>query len=87
MNTDKASSFRRGFVAPLITEEMLVVLQYKLQMFGPPIMSPATLLCNNQGLVSNASLLQFVLVKQHNAFNYHWVSKMVAAVILEWKKE
>ena len=57
-------------------------LRYKLRMFGVPIVSPALVLCDNQGVVKNASLPDSVLSKRHNAINYNVVREAVAAGII-----
>ena len=56
-------------------------------MFGVPIAGPASVFCDNQGVVKNASLPDSVLNKKHNAINYHAVREAVAAGILRVGKE
>jgi hypothetical protein len=64
--------------------DLIVALQYKLQMFGVPIKGPAKVLCDNQGVVKNASIPESVLSKKHNAINYR---EAVAAGIIQVGKE
>jgi hypothetical protein len=66
---------------------MIVSMQYKLQMFGVPIEGPAHVLCDNQGIMKNASIPELVLSKKHNAINYHAVREAAAAGILCVAKE
>ena len=62
-------------------------LRYKLRMFGVPIVGPASVLCDNQGVVKNTSLPDSVLSKRHNAINYNVVREAVAAGIIRVGKE
>ena len=66
---------------------MIVALRYKLRMFGIPIRGPASVLCDNQGVVKNASLPESALSKRHNAINYNVVREAVAAGIIRVGKE
>jgi hypothetical protein len=86
-NTVESSSFGSEFVALRIAKEMIVALRYKLRMFGVPIRGPASVLCDNQGVVKNASLPESALSKRHNAINYHAVREAVAAGIIRVGKE
>jgi len=72
-NTVESSSFGSEFVALRIAKEMIVALRYKLRMFGIPLWGPASVLCDNQGVVKNTSLPELALSKRHNAINYHAV--------------
>jgi hypothetical protein len=56
-------------------------------MFGVPIDGPAKILCDNQGVVKNASIPKSVLSKKHNVINYHAVREAVAAGIIQVGKE
>ena len=42
-----------------ICKDLIVALQYKLQMFGVPINGPANIFCNNRGIVKNTSIPEF----------------------------
>jgi hypothetical protein len=86
-NTVESSSFGSEFVALRTARDMIVALRYKLRMFGIPIIGPASVLCDNQGVVKNASLPESTLSKRHNAINYHSVREAVAAQILRVGKE
>ena len=86
-NTVESSTFGSEFVALRIAKEMVVALRYKLRMFGVPINGPASILCDNQGVVKNASLPESALSKRHNAINYHSVREAVAAGIIRVGKE
>ena len=65
-NTVEAATFGSEFVALRICKEMIVALQYKLQMFGVPIDGPANVLCDNCGVVKNVSIPESTLMKKHN---------------------
>lgn len=86
-NTVESSSFGSEFVALQIAKEMIVALRYKLRMFGVPIRGPAAVLCDNQGVVKNASVPESALSKRHNAINYHVVREAAAAGIIRVGKE
>ena len=86
-NTVESSSFGSEFVALRIARDLIVGLQYKLRMFGVPIVGPASVLCDNQGVVKNTSLPNSVLSKRHNAINYNFVREAVAAGIIRVGKE
>jgi hypothetical protein len=51
-------------------------------MFGVPIIGPALVYCDNQGVVKNVTIPESILSKKHNAINYHAVQEAVAANIL-----
>jgi hypothetical protein len=86
-NTVESSSFGSEFVALRIARDMIVTLRYKLRMFGVPLKGPASVLCDNQGVVKNTSMPQSCLSKRHNSINYHAVREAAAANILRVGKE
>jgi hypothetical protein len=86
-NTVEAATFGSEFVALRICKELIVALRYKLRMFGVPIEGPANVFCDNRGVVKNVSVPESMLMKKHNAINYHAVREAVAAGILRVGKE
>lgn len=86
-NTVESSSFGSEFVALRIARDMIVTLRNKLRMFGVPLRGPASVLCDNQGVVKNTSMPESCLSKRHNAINYHSVREAAAAHILRVGKE
>ena len=60
------SSFRYGFVTLKIDTELLVLLSYKLRIFGIHIDGPADVFFDNQSVTKNVTLTQSVLNKRHN---------------------
>ena len=44
-------------------------------------------MCDNQGVVKNASIPDSTLTKRHNAINYHIIREAVAAGIIKIGKE
>jgi len=56
-------------------------------MFGVPLLGPANVLCDNQGVVNNTTLPKSVLTKKHNQICYHRVREAVAAQIIHIAKE
>ena len=65
-----------------IARDLIVVLRYKLRMFGVPLYGPADVMCDNQGVVNNTSLPQPNFSKKHNAVNFYVVQEAAAAGIL-----
>jgi hypothetical protein len=86
-NTVESSTFGSEFVALRIARDLIVALRYKLRMFGVPLDGPTDVMCDNQGVVNNASLPQSTLGKKHNAVNYHVVREAAAAGIIRVGKE
>jgi hypothetical protein len=86
-NTAETSTFGSEFVALRCARDLTVALRYKLRMFGVPIIGPALVYCDNQGVVKNVTIPESVLSKKHNAINYHAVREAVAANILRVAKE
>ena len=56
-------------------------------MFGVPIIGPARVRCDNQGVVKNTSIPSSALTKRHNAINYHAVREATGAGIICVGKE
>jgi hypothetical protein len=86
-NTVESASFGSEFVALRAARDMIVALRYKLRMFGIPVIGPANVLCDNQGVVKNTSIPESTLSKRHNSINYHTVRESAAAGILRVGKE
>ena len=58
---------------------MIEGLRYKLRMMGIPIDGPASVFCDNNSVVLNASTPESQLKKKHNAIAYHRVREACAA--------
>jgi len=86
-NTVESSTFGSEFVAMQIATDLIVSLWYKLRMFGIPIIGPANVLCDNQGVVNNVTMPESTLTKKHNQICYHHVREAVAAGIIRVAKE
>ena len=86
-NTVESSSFGSKFVTLRTAKDMIVALLYKLRMFGVPIVGPANVFCDNNGVVKNTTIPESMLAKKHNAINYHAICEAVAAQILRVGKE
>ena len=85
-NTVESSSFGSDFVLRT-AKEMVVALHYKLRMFGVPIDDPTNVFCDNNGIVKNTTIPEFMLSNKHNVINYHANHKAVVALILRVGKE
>ncbi len=70
-NTVESSTFGSEFVAMRIATDLIVSLHYKLRMFGVPLVGPANVFCDNQGVVNNTTMPESTLSKKHNQICYH----------------
>ena len=86
-NTVEAATFGSEFVALRICTDMIKSLRYKLRMFGVPIEGSASVFCDNQSVVYNATLPESTLKKKHLSIAYHSVRESVAARIIRVAKE
>jgi hypothetical protein len=78
-NTVETSSFGSEFVAARIAVELIEGLRYKLRMFGIPIEGPTNVFCDNQSVVTNATIPESTLKRKHNSIAYHRVREAAAA--------
>lgn len=78
-NTVESSSFGSEFVALRIAVDLIEALIYKLRMFGVTIIEKANVFCDNESVVTNASVPSSMLHKRHNAICYHRVREAQAA--------
>ena len=60
-NTVESSTFGLDFVAMRIARDLIVLLRYKLIMFGVPLDGPTDMICDNQGLFNNRIMPQLTL--------------------------
>jgi len=51
-------------------------------MYGVPVSESTKVLCDNESVVKNCTLLESTLVKKHNAIAYHTVRWTVAAGVI-----
>jgi hypothetical protein len=86
-NTVESSTFGSELVALRIARDLIAALRIKLQLFGVPLIGPASVLCDNQGVVKNTSIPESTLTKKHNAINYHIVREAVAMGMIRVGKE
>jgi hypothetical protein len=85
--TVETSTFGSEFVAMRIAVEMIEGLRYKLRMMGIPLDGPASVFCDNNSVVINASTPESQLKKKHNAIAYHRVREACAAKTIRIAKE
>ena len=83
----EASTYGAELVAMRIARDMIVELRLKLKSIGVPMVGPANVFCDNQGVVKNTSIPESTLSKKHNSINYHIVREAAAAGILRVAKE
>jgi hypothetical protein len=87
-NTVESSTFGSELVAMQVARDLIVALRIKLKLFGIPLKNgPASILCDNQGVVKNTSIPESTLTKKHNAINYHIIREAVAMGIIRVGKE
>ena len=86
-NTVEVTTFGSDFVALRIYKDLIVVLRYKLRMFGIPIEGPKNVSCDNHGVVLNSSRPESTFQKKHNAIKYLVVREAAEAGILRVGKE
>ena len=58
--------------------EMIEGLQYKLRMFGVPILGPTNVFCDNKAVTKNCSIPESTLKKKHHSIVYHCNREAVA---------
>ena len=81
-NTVESSTYGSELVALRIARDLIVEMRLKLRSIGVPLLGPANVFCDNQGVVKNTSIPESTLSKKHNSINYHVVREAVAAGIL-----
>jgi hypothetical protein len=86
-NTVESSTFGSELVALRIARNLIAALRTKLRLFGVPIIGPANVLCDNQGVVKNTSIPESTLTKKHNSINYHIVREAAAMGMIRVGKE
>jgi hypothetical protein len=83
-NTVEASTFSSEFIAAKVCIEHITALRFKLRMFGVPLDGPTRVLCDNESVVKNSSLLSSTLNKKHSSIAYHSVRWNVAAGVVKF---
>jgi hypothetical protein len=86
-NTVESSTFGSELVAMRVARDLIVALRIKLKLFSVPLLGPANVLCENQGVVKNTSIPESTLTKKHNAINYHIIQEAAAMGIIRVGKE
>jgi hypothetical protein len=86
-NTVESSTFGSELVALRVARDLIAALRIKLKLFGVPLDGPASVMCDNQGVVKNTSIPESTLTKKHNAINYHIIREAAAMGMLRVGKE
>jgi len=86
-NTAESSTFGSEFIAMCIASNCIVSLWYKLRMFGVPLLGPANVFCDNQGVINNTTYPESILNKKRNQICCHCVHEAIAASIIGIAKE
>ena len=82
-NKVEASTFSSEFIVMKACIEHITALQFKLQMFGVPIIDATKVLCDNGSVVKNSIILSSTLNKKHSSIAYHSVRWHVAADVVK----
>ena len=82
-NTVEASTFSSEFIAMKACIEHITALRFKLRMFGVPVIDSTKILCDNESVVKNSTILSSTLNKKHSSIAYHSVRWHVAAGVVK----
>ena len=82
-STVESSTFSRKFIAMKVCMEHIVVLRFKLRMFGIPITEAAKVLSDNKSMVNNCSKVELSLNKKHSSIAYHAVRWAAATGVIK----
>jgi len=80
-------SFGSEFTALKQATELVVALRWKSRMSGVPLDGPSHIRCDNQSVVTNASVPASALKKKDNAVASHYVRESAAAGVIDVHKE
>jgi len=83
----ETSSFGSEFAALKQATESVVALRWESRMFGVPLDGPSHIRCDNQSVVTNASVPASTLKKKNNAIAFHYVRENAAAGVIDICKE
>ena len=67
----ESSKFSSKFIAMKTCTEHIILLKFKLRMFGVDIDGPTIMLNNNKIVVNNNSKIESTLSKKHRSISYH----------------
>ena len=81
-NTVEASICSSEFIAANACVEHIMALCFKLCMLGIPVVDSTKILCDDESVVKNSSILSSTLNKKHISIAYHFVRwHLVSGVI------
>ena len=83
-NTVEASTVPTEFIWAKACEEHKTSLIFKLHMLGIPVIDPIKILCGNESLINNYSILSSILNKNHISIAYHVVRCHIAAGLVKF---
>ena len=86
-NTVESSTYGSELVALRIARDQIVAMRIKCKSIRIPLIGPANVYCDNQGVVMNTSIPGSTLSKKHNSINYHVICESAATGILRVDKE
>ena len=86
-NGVETSTFGSDFTAMKNSVELIVLLRYKLRMFGVPIDVSTDIFYDNEAVYKNASMPESHLRKKHHSISYHMRREAVASGACRMTKE
>ena len=82
-NTVETSTFSSVIIAMKACVEHITALRFILQIFGVPVEESTKVICNNESVLKNSSILASTLNKKHILFAYHSVNFNVSAGVMK----
>ena len=86
-NTVEASTYGSELVAMIQVRDKIVELRIRCKSIGLRLVGPSEVLYDNQSMIKNTSIPEFIPLRKQNAVNYHIVREVDAAVIMKVGKE
>ena len=82
-NTVEESTFSSDFIADKYCVEHITALCFKLRMLVIPVVDSTKILCDNESVVNNSSILSSALNKKQISIAYHFVRWCVSAGVIK----
>ena len=82
-NNVEAIAFYSEFIAPISCVEHMTTLRFKLHMLRIPVVDSTKILCDNESVVKNSSILSSTLNKKRISIAYHFVRWHIEAGVIK----
>ena len=86
-NLVETSTFGSEFTALKLVFKLIIVLQYKLHMFGVQLEGPNDMFCDNEAIFKNTYPPESLFQKKHHIIAYHKCREAVDSLICRIAKE